>query len=559
MILNKLGEVLGLLNRLGFTTIQNRGNKRSFEGELNCKKGAIQIRLDISDWDFVSYPAITVLDHGKTLPQLAPHVDEHGHLCYFEKGRVILDRYDPAQAVEQCLSQAKSVLESIRNDTEYRDKDIQNEFLIHWLRDQAKEVWPVLFGTTSKSSMYSNYWILKKVGFCLISELTDEAAGIAKSFGVDSPVKSACKCWIFHTEKLPPVPVRMPSNLHELFHWLREWDRSLYNEINKVLGMETSYLEFTFATFAIDTPLGWIGFGFDHHLVHRLASKNNPKIYRQYLHNHGNDFAIFRMQIYEVGPDYVHGRNLMYSTLKDKRIILVGCGAIGSQIAPGLVRLGAGTGKGSLELVDPDVLGSENLGRHFLGYPSLLKSKAKELAKEISRQFPMSKLIPTEQNVCDHNKLFDADLVIDATGEEAVSEMINAWRINAKTRVPVLHLRIRGNGECVQSFWAQGDKLACFRCLLDPQHKDKRKERHEVLKDNTVRKRVGCRGFTPYAINSPISAAALGLEVIVDWLERGDPSPRFRTRSTSNANVRKVADINVSKQRKCQACDPIDD
>lgn len=150
--------------------------------------------------------------------------------------------------------------------------------------------------------------------------------------------------------------------------------------------------------------------------------------------------------------------------------------------------------------------------------------------------------------------LFKADLVIDATGEEAVSEMINAWRLGSEVDTPVLHARIRGNGECVQTFWAQGSTLGCFRCLLHAGHKNYRQERHPVLKGETQRKQLGCGGFTPYAVSAPMAAASLCLEVVVDWLQNGRPSPRFRTRATAKADVFAVKDQDVTRLSSCPAC-----
>lgn len=190
----------------------------------------------------------------------------------------------------------------------------------------------------------------------------------------------------------------------------------------------------------------------------------------------------------------------------------------------------------------------------MLGYPALFKPKAEALAAELKRQFPLATVRPLVSNVRDLNDLFKADLVIDATGDEAVSEMINARRLQTDLDTPVLHLRIRGNGECVQSFWAQGRSLGCFRCLLHAGHKNYREERYPVLKGETLRKQLGCGGFTPYAVSAPMAAASLCLEVVVDWLQSGRPSPRFRTRATANANVFAVKNQDVARLPSCPAC-----
>lgn len=552
----RLAEALRLLRARGFTPTGNRRGIRSFEGTLPCKGGAIEVKFQIWDWDFLAYPAITILERPEDFPPLAPHVDQNGWLCYFASGAVVLDRYDPAESIAQCLDQAKHVLERIRLDPDYRRGDIQDEFLVHWFRGQSTVVWPVLIGTVNRATKSSNYWFIdvRNESYAVIADAREEVEALATALGAKPPSRTKCPCWLFQTEVVPTVPASMPANVKDLFAWLREWDRPLYQRIQLVLEREPRYLEYPFATFAIHTPLGWLGFGFDLDPVHRLGAKKKPKLYAQLLHKRGGTRGIMRLSVTEFGPDFVHSRNLTFADLKGKRIAVVGCGAIGSHVAPGLIRLGAGTGSGRLDLIDPDSLHPENLGRHVLGYPALFKDKAVALAEELKRQFPLSNVRPLVRNVCDVNDLFKADLVIDATGEEAVSEMINAWRLGSEVDTPVLHARIRGNGKCVQAFWAQGRSLGCFRCLLHAGHKNYRQERYQVLKGETHRKQLGCGGFTPYAVSAPMAAASLCLEVVVDWLQNSRPSPRFRTRATAKADVFAVKDQDVTRLSSCPAC-----
>ena len=553
---SRLAEALQSLRSRGFKPSGHQRGVRSFDGALPCKGGDIQVRISISDWDFLEYPTIRVLDHLDVLPSLSPHVDPKGYLCYFAQGAAVLDRYDLAESIEQCLDQAQYVLDRIRHDPDYRYDDIQDEFLLHWSNGESQTVFPVLIGTVDRSSKFSNYWLISlgTAARAVITDQKEEVEALARTLGSEPPTSTECPCWIFSTDILPAVPESMPSNVSELFAWLRVWDGRLYQQIQRVLEREPQYLQYSMATFAVHTPLGWLGFGFDLHPVHRKGAQKKPRLYRQYLHSHEGSRGIIRLAITEFGPDFVHGRSLTYASLKDRRIVVVGAGAIGSHVASGLIRLGAGTGGGQLDLVDPDLMMPENLGRHTLGYPSLFKRKSEALSAELARQFPFSKVRSRVENVRDLEDLFKADLVIDATGEEIVGELINAMRLERETETPVLHVRIRGNGECVQTFWAQGRELACLRCLLHADHKNYRQERFPVLKVEPQRKQLACSGFTPYAVSAPMSAAALCMEVVVDWLSTGNPSPRFRTASSANAEVYSVRNQDVRRLEACPAC-----
>lgn len=553
----RLGEVFRLLTARGFVATGTRSGRRSFEGHLQCSKGAVRVRLDVSDWDFLDYPAITILDPPSFLPMLMPHVYGNGGLCYYRRGAVVLDRYDPALAIAQCLDQAKEVLDQIATNLEYRSGDIQDEFLVHWVLGQATSPWQVLKGSITPNAASANYSLIEtRIGrHAIIASDMAEVEVVAKALGNSAPLRTNCKCWLFKTELRPSVPVVMPASVKNLFTWLQQWDRNIYNGIQRVLEREPDYLSYPFVTFAIDTPIGWLGFGFDLDQVTRLSAKRSPKLYKQHLHGKGGARSLLRLYITDISPSYVHSRNLSFADLRDKRITLVGCGAIGSYLAQSLVRLGVGLGRGSLTLVDPDTLQPENLGRHLLGYPALFTLKAHAMREELIRQFPLARIEAVAKSVADHQPLFAADLVIDATGEEPVSELINGRRLDRKTETPILHVWIKGNGECVQSLWADRSGSGCFRCLKPTDDQHYRQDRFPVLNAAPQKSQIGCHAFTPYAVSSPMLAAALAIDTVIDWM-KGDPSPRFRTRSVENADVRRVKNQNISRLESCPACSP---
>lgn len=153
------------------------------------------------------------------------------------------------------------------------------------------------------------------------------------------------------------------------------------------------------------------------------------------------------------------------------------------------------------------------------------------------------------------NSLKDFDLVVNATGEEPVAEMLNEAQINAEHCFPpILHVWIKGNGETVQALWTDSQEFGCFRCLRFNAEESKMQERFRVLKGDTEKSYRACQHYTPYAVPAPISAVALATDLIVDWLRSDDPSPRFRTRSVETANVFKVKNQNIRPLDGCPAC-----
>jgi molybdopterin/thiamine biosynthesis adenylyltransferase len=548
-----LGKVLGELKARGFGARRQRQGIHRFQGNLACRGEVIQIEFAFSDLEFLTYPSIKVLSGvDKTL--LTPHLFASGGLCYFQEGSVVLDRYDPAGGVAQCLDQAQQILELIKFDPRYRRKDIQDEFMVHWSERDAS--WPVVMGTVSSTKKSTNYWraSIGKKTLMILADDPAEVTALAKSLDATSTKPTTCPCWLLKSDVPPFVPTSLPTTVHDLFVWLKSWDLDLYRQVHRLLGSEKSYLQYGVASFAVKSIAGWLCFGFELDGYMSRCARRRPSVYRQYLHGRGGSTPIFRYSVVEAGSDFVHSRNLTFPDLKSKRICIVGCGAIGSHLAPALVRLGAGTGSGSLTLIDEDTLGPENLGRHTLGYPSLFQSKSVALKKELDRQFPMANLLAISEDVMYVKTLLDSDLVIDATGEEAVSELLNARRLAKRSNTPVLHVWILGNGDAVQALWAEGSKAACYRCLRKSGPGEEKEQRYPVLKHPPQRGQIGCRAFTPYAVSAAMQSAALAAEMIVDWLKRADPGPRFRTRSADNADVHKVKNQNPDRLTNCPAC-----
>ncbi len=552
--MTKVGETLRLLKDRGFVPIAARVGQRSFQGQLPCQKGPVRVQITIEDWNFLEYPTIHLEERASFLPTLMPHVDVLGNLCYFAHGSITLDRYDPATAIAQCLNQATALLDRISMDPGYRDTDIQNEFLAHWEYGQTTLPWEVLLGDIAPGEKSTNFFIIKldSKEHALIATDAYEADRLAKTLGAKEIVRGN-RCWLLHSKVLPAVPEKMPKTVKELFIWLAQWDKDLASGLQQLLATP-DYLRSKFFFCAVETPIGWLGFGFDLVQPQRQIYKNKPKHYRNYLHNKGGGQLLSRLSINEVGSRFVHSRNLTFPDLHNKRITVVGCGAVGSFVAQSLIRLGAGTGNlGLLKLIDPDILNSGNLGRHVLGYPSLLRQKSIALTEELVRLFPHSRVEAVTSSVVNHKALFAAELIVDATGEETVSEFLNGLRLQRASRVPILHVWVRGNGEAVQALWADLDGSGCYRCLLVPDETYHRKERFRLLKTKPARHQIGCHAATPYAVSAPMHAAALATDMVCAWLQ-GSPSPRFRTRCVETADLFSVKNQDISKMNGCPAC-----
>ncbi len=106
-----------------------------------------------------------------------------------------------------------------------------------------------------------------------------------------------------------------------------------------------------------------------------------------------------------------------------QRVVLLGCGSVGSHLASHLARAGFG----HIDLVDPDTFGPENVARHMLGMGDIGKPKTIAVTTRLKRDVPGIEVVPHTEDAIAWLKgrdLSDVALIIDATGEQGVRSAI---------------------------------------------------------------------------------------------------------------------------------------
>jgi len=133
--------------------------------------------------------------------------------------------------------------------------------------------------------------------------------------------------------------------------------------------------------------------------------------------------------------EYLLERGGAQSSLLDKKVVLVGCGSVGGEIAYMLAKAGVG----ELTLIDPEGFEVDNIYRHRLGGDLLNYSpndkgivlpfsKAAALKYSLQRDLPYLKVNAVEdyfEKVVDEEYIHSADLVIVAVGTPSINLKIN--------------------------------------------------------------------------------------------------------------------------------------
>ncbi len=139
-----------------------------------------------------------------------------------------------------------------------------------------------------------------------------------------------------------------------------------------------------------------------------------------------------RLIVNRANAGWIHGRGHSHdqAELSVRRVAIVGCGSVGSEIAELLAKAGVG----ELTFVDGDDLETANVGRHLLGIGYLGWNKAKGVATVLRRRLPHLKIGSIYQtkferlNASELNRLAAIDMIVTAGLDIEGEAVVNAWR-----------------------------------------------------------------------------------------------------------------------------------
>lgn len=492
----------------------------------------------LADDTFVDLPLIQLLDRPVGMPDIVPHVSPEGCICYAAKGTLTLNIFEPAGQLLACLDRAIEVVErAIKGEMA---ADLAEEFFAYWQGSPVFADIPLSKAGSAKAFL----WRPASNGEPTLF-LTDNAERTRTklSENVFSANARAVDVQVFSSNCSPGVRQENwpPKTVGEFLSWQGELDsdcaRRVVQSLEKMMRAGRSY-----ALSLIKSPTSWYGIFIDFDHTRRTGSLAQRLNYRPALLG----CSIWPLSIIRIDDDYLASRNVPgKKTLVGLRIALVGCGTIGGYLADLLVRAGAGLKDGVLTLIDPENFYPGNLGRHRLGMSAISKSKANALADELQRVIPSARVEPCPEDVRRVTNLRDFDLVIDATGEEALSQHLNNV-LRQECFVPMVFCWIAGAGNSVHALIRDTPDAACYKCLSD------RETRDGQVAGNPELAGFGCESlYVPFSASVSVSAAALALDAVLDWVN-GEIPPKYRVRTLKGPHFIQEAD--PEKSQCCPSC-----
>jgi molybdopterin/thiamine biosynthesis adenylyltransferase len=511
-----------------------RSGGLSFTGSVQVRGKAVAMRLEYDGLEFSRTPRVIIEDPDALGAGVLPHLEEDNSLCAVDPRQFVPDRYGADQQARGIVRRVAEVLDQGLGPS--AAEEIATEFPRHW----GGRLLRVEFGPFD--------------GYGEAYEAPDGGFQIRRTEGpVQLPKLGAV---VLATPRLTFLRgQRRPTNLDELLVWAETQQTGLAERVLAGLAAVAPLDPYV----VLHAPNGIAAFQLEvsSRGTHTMTAIKRPAAWETLVRGaFGKRLPIRRLQGLRVDTEYVIGTNSKTGTapLSGRRIILVGCGAVGSFLSTALAQLGAGAGGGNLTLIDSETLANRNTARHRLGVEWVGEPKASACKKVIDQGFPGLSITALDKSVDQFRQRIEAaDLVVDGTGEQAVGEMLNEWRIQQGAAPALLHVWIEGNGAAAVSYFSSDAAFGCYRCLqpdlLSP-------PRFPVLRpdaDTALVTACGEAPFSPYGPAAPLTASGLASHHIVDWAQ-GNARPLLRVVRLSYTDTQERRPTNPSKSPGCPAC-----
>ncbi|MCG8986230.1 ThiF family adenylyltransferase [Delftia acidovorans] len=534
-------DIVAALKRRGFTYRRKYENGwLCFDGQFSTNGVAHRIQLSVSP-NFDEPPSIRLIGGKSAL--ILPHLNPDGELCYIAKGSLVFDWFNALENTIACVDRAEKVLADVLAGKHV--EDLEQEFFAYWGESDfcfydfdpgAHEV----YGTSIRAYAFPH------VGKNLNMLVTDDR--------MRSHAKLKAMGWgegetevkiVTARTSISPYPNQSgwpPQTVNDILTWQRQLSLGFARHLKRLLLSAYSKNGQSLALVIIESPK--LPYAF---LVH--FEETPQKVRLKALLPPLLEKTVIPLRVIRIDDGYIAQRNLVGGkSLAGKRIVLIGCGTIGGYLADMLVKAGVGTSGGKLTLVDPDMLGPQNIGRHRLGHESMFKRKSLQLKEELVRSSPGANIFPVV-NDAKNVDFGHIDLLIDATGEQALTEWLT-WRFSNKN--PILACWVEGPGSAARALIKADPEHGCSRCLSQKNNS----HTYRVFKNHpeNVLQGYGCENlYVPFPASASIQAAALAMEMVQSWLN-GASGATLRSRALDQGLEVHFLDGVLPRAEGCPAC-----
>lgn len=366
-----------------------------------------------------SQPRILAPDAGSDYSW--PHTEKGGLLC-------LRSSKNAASITDRVVTHLYDAEDLLNFPDTKRRQEFEREFTAYWSQlatkssDQAR-VWSLV--TSGGLPREVAYFLDTRSNRYIMADDKEALKRWLRNIGANPSDKQIHPTLLFRLSR-PWIPSEFPKTGDEITKLLPADEAHKY----LVLGLQPPFL------FEVNTDTGTtfaavVLRGGDRREVMR-GFRHISKVPSARIINTYANRPVERCKVARVDGAWVHGRDhsSSYRVVKSRKVVIIGCGAIGAAVA----RLLAQAGVGEQIFVDADSLTSANVSRHLLGMPYVGVNKASALREHLKREFPHLLFEEAYQRRFERltqkelDQLASADLIISAGIDFDGETALDNWR-----------------------------------------------------------------------------------------------------------------------------------
>ncbi|NTW01770.1 MAG: hypothetical protein HGA19_10820 [Oscillochloris sp.] len=436
-----------------------------------------------------------------------PHVELSGRVCFAPTTGQFIDATRPRDLIDESLARARCTLSE--GLSEGCLAEFGEELEAYWADPNAEQVWSIC-EQNSLARCIALFGLQRRGDRDVVHRLFADNAASARSWANRTG-------WQLGK---PQAAFMLP--LTTMFLLPRPGEPLLYSDVQSIVeqhgvaGAAESMQEWLRAvtlpvaillTLPLHPPQGVAVVGVDLRPVMGQRARQAQRGFRAghvpaaHALRFQSGEPVTRLLVERLDPAYILPRGGATTTLFERTVAVIGCGAVGSHIASHL----AGLGVGRLRLIDPDHLAGGNIHRHVLGVTYLGFNKALGLTIELLRRYPhlMAEHFATDALTLLRQKpelLTDADLIVIAIGDPTIELRLNDLFGSNRPRLHAWVEPLGLGGHVLATGIA--NQPGCYRCLFknDKVHGLVNKASFAAPGQAFQRTMGGCSGqFVPFA------------------------------------------------------------
>lgn len=433
--------------------------------------------------------------------------------------------YDcPELAFEESLKRHISLLKDALTNTEWNTSELLREFEAGWISIIESGTTP--FVCLSEDGKIESLSVFKPRKTTSVG-LSSYFLGYREGWNPDnlfSPISQVLKereetkghGFVIPLSAINPAPWQKDALADWYLNVLAELPGDIYSMLTQRFAQQRAR-EF-WLIFNAQTPSGKTWFGIHFSLKNVIKGRKHLPFKEIHL----GSWVLKALPVLTFNKERLMPRSGANQSLLGKKVMLIGCGSVGGEVADKL----AASGVGHISLYDPDLLSLNNLYRHILPPSYVSCPKTLALWHSLNSKYPWLEVRSFDNRLLalrDSTILSSFDLIIIAIGSPTHERIFHDYLLKEKIKVPVINTWVEGYGVGGHAVLDIPKTKGCLRCAyVDPSDFSRGLASNLNFlapNQNLTKNHAGCGdAFLPYTYIASTQTALITVDLAIKYL-----------------------------------------